>query len=74
MTDAKLYGGGGQAASISSSQRIRRAMACSRTYCSRKAELLDYAQCCRKSIGDLEMQLDFLMKELRRAIRRCWPC
>lgn len=35
------------------------------TYCSRKAELLDYAQCCRKSIGDLEMQLDFLMKELR---------
>ena len=33
------------------------------TYCSRKAELLDYAQCCRKSIGDLEMQLDFLMKE-----------
>lgn len=35
------------------------------TYCSRKAELLDYARCCRKSIGDLEMQLDFLMKELR---------
>lgn len=35
------------------------------TYCSRKAELLDYAQCCRRSIGDLEMQLDFLMKELR---------
>ncbi len=43
------------------------------TYCSRKAELLDYAQGCRKSIGDLEMQLDFLMKELREDFRKVLP-
>lgn len=40
------------------------------TYCSRKAELLDYAQSCRRSIGDLEMQLDFLMKELREDFKK----
>ena len=40
------------------------------TFCSRKAELIDYAKSCRKSIGDLEMQLDFLMKELREAFKK----
>ena len=34
------------------------------TYWSRKKNLLDYAKSRGKSIGDLEMQLDFLMKEL----------
>lgn len=34
------------------------------TYWSRKEALLTYAKNCRKSIGDLEMQLAFLMKEL----------
>lgn len=40
------------------------------TFCSRKAELLDYAMSCRKSIGDLEMQLDFLVKELRESYKK----
>lgn len=35
------------------------------TYWSRKQGLLDFAKAQGKSIGDLEMQLDFLMKELR---------
>jgi len=34
------------------------------TYWSRKQGLLEYAKAAGKSIGDLEMQLDFLMKEL----------
>lgn len=34
------------------------------TYPSRKAALLAYAKAAGKSIGDLEMQLDFLMQEL----------
>ena len=34
------------------------------TYPSRKAALLAYAKAARKSIGDLEMQLGFLMQEL----------
>lgn len=34
------------------------------TYWTRKAALLTYAQSAGKSIGDLEMQLDFLWKEL----------
>ena len=34
------------------------------TYWARKQELLSYAQVCGKSIGDLDMQLDFLLKEL----------
>lgn len=34
------------------------------TYWSRKQNLLNYAKSVGKSIGDLEMQLDFLMKEL----------
>ena len=34
------------------------------TYWSRKQNLLNYAKLCSKSIGDLEMQLDFLWKEL----------
>lgn len=34
------------------------------TYPTRKAALLTYAKNCGKSIGDLEMQLDFLLKEL----------
>lgn len=34
------------------------------TYWSRKEALLAYAKASKKSIGDLEMQLDFLLKEL----------
>ena len=34
------------------------------TYWSRKEKLLNYAKSCKTSIGDLEMQLCFLMKEL----------
>ena len=34
------------------------------TFWSRKQELLDYANSAKKSIGDLEMQLEFLYKEL----------
>ena len=34
------------------------------TYWTRKQALLSYAQACGKSIGDLDMQLDFLLKEL----------
>lgn len=34
------------------------------TYHTRKAALLEYARVCRRSIGDLEMQLDFLLHEL----------
>ena len=35
------------------------------TYCSRKQALLEFAQAAGKSIGDLQMQLDFLWKELQ---------
>ena len=34
------------------------------TWHTRKAALLEYAKVCHRSIGDLEMQLDFLMHEL----------
>ena len=34
------------------------------TYWTRKQALLSYAKSCNKSIGDLDMQLDFLLKEL----------
>ena len=34
------------------------------TYWARKQDLLSYAKACEKSIGDLDMQLDFLLKEL----------
>lgn len=34
------------------------------TYWSRKANVHDFAKCAGKSIGDLDMQLDFLYKEL----------
>lgn len=37
---------------------------CQWTFWSRKENLLKFAQASRKSIGDLEMQLDFLWKEL----------
>ena len=39
------------------------------TYWTRKRNLLDYAKSRGKSIGDLEMQLDFLMKELSEGYR-----
>lgn len=44
------------------------------TYHTRKAALLEYAQVCKRSIGDLEMQLDFLARELTTgypAVMRC---
>ena len=34
------------------------------TYWKRKQDLLSYAKACKKSIGDLDMQVDFLLKEL----------
>ena len=34
------------------------------TYWARKQALLSYAKACKKSIGDLDTQLDFLLKEL----------
>lgn len=37
---------------------------CQWTYHTRKAALLEYAKVCKRSIGDLEMQLDFLAREL----------
>lgn len=37
---------------------------CQWTYWSRKKALLEYAKSCGKSIGDLEMQIEFLIKEL----------
>lgn len=39
------------------------------TYHTRKAELLEYAQSCAVSIGDEDMQVDFLCKELK----ACYP-
>lgn len=39
------------------------------TYWSRKESLLNYAQAAGKSIGDLEMQLDFLWEELNKGYR-----
>ena len=35
------------------------------TWHSRKAKLFDYAKKCKKSIGDLQMQLDFMYSELK---------
>ena len=35
------------------------------TYWARKQELLSYAKACKKSIGDLDMQLNFLLEELQ---------
>lgn len=37
---------------------------CQWTYCTRKKALYEYAKSKNKSVGDLEMQLDFLYKEL----------
>ena len=37
------------------------------TYWTRKQDLLSYAKSCNKSIGDLDMQLDFLLKELSKS-------
>ena len=37
---------------------------CQWTYWSRKKGLLDAAKAAKKSIGDIEVQLDFMMKEL----------
>ena len=34
------------------------------TYWSRKSSLLKYSKACKKSIGDLSMQLEFLVKEI----------
>ena len=42
------------------------------TYHTRKAALLAYAKAQKKSIGDLGMQLDFLVKELRESYPAVW--
>lgn len=42
---------------------------CQWTYRSRKQNLLNFAQAAGKSIGDLDMQLDFLWKELNEGYR-----
>ena len=42
------------------------------TYHTRKGNLLAYAKAQRKSIGDLDMQIDFLVKELREDYPALW--
>ena len=42
------------------------------TYWTRKRNLYNYAKDCDKSIGDLEMQLDFLYKELTENYKSVW--
>ena len=42
------------------------------TYWTRKRSLYNYAKECGKSIGDLEMQLDFLYKELTEQYASVW--
>lgn len=42
------------------------------TYWTRKRNLYNYAKDCGKSIGDLEMQLDFLYKELTENHKSVW--
>lgn len=42
------------------------------TYWSRKQKLLEYAQSKKKSIGDLTMQLEFLVKELSESYKSVW--
>ena len=42
---------------------------CQWTYHTRKAALLAYAKAAGKSVGDLEMQLEFLLKELRESYK-----
>ena len=42
------------------------------TYWSRKQNLLEYAQSKKKSIGDLTMQLEFLVKELSESYKTVW--
>lgn len=42
------------------------------TYWNRKQNLLNYAKTCGSSIGDLEMQLNFLIWELQNGYRSVW--
>lgn len=42
------------------------------TYYTRKQKLLDYAKSKKKSIGDFDMQLDFLYKELSESYKAVW--
>lgn len=42
------------------------------TYHTRKAALLEYARAAGRSIGDLEMQLEFLIKELSESYKTTW--
>lgn len=42
------------------------------TYYTRKQKLLDYAKNKKKSIGDFDMQLDFLYKELSESYKAVW--
>lgn len=42
------------------------------TYYTRKQKLLDYARNKKKSIGDFDMQLDFLYKELSESYKAVW--
>ena len=42
------------------------------TYYTRKQKLLDYAKNKKKSIGDFDMQLDFLHKELSESYKAVW--
>ena len=45
---------------------------CQWTYWSRKQNLLNYAKACGCSIGDLEMQLNFLVHELQTSYKTVW--
>lgn len=42
------------------------------TYSTRKGKLLAFAKSCGKSVGDLDMQLDFLVKELQEDYLTVW--
>lgn len=45
---------------------------CQWTYWNRKQNLLNYAKTCASSIGDLEMQLNFLVYELQTSYKSVW--
>ena len=42
------------------------------TFWSRKQKLLEYARKCGVSIGDLEMQIDFYIKEMQESFKSVW--
>lgn len=45
---------------------------CQWTYPTRKAALLDFAKAAARSVGDLETQIDFYIKELKESFPKVW--